>query len=76
VTAGFDPLRDEGEAYADAMRAAGGEVKLVRFAGLLHGFANMITVSPACRTALEQVADHTRAMLERESYGGTEIDAD
>ena len=38
VTAEFDPLRDEGEAYADALTSAGGEARAVRYNGLVHDF--------------------------------------
>jgi acetyl esterase len=38
ATAGFDPLRDEGRAYADRMRAAGVPVEYVCAQGSLHGF--------------------------------------
>jgi acetyl esterase len=41
TTAGFDPLRDEGTAYADKMRAAGVAVEHVNVEGMVHGFFNM-----------------------------------
>jgi acetyl esterase len=63
VTAAFDPLRDEGEAYADALHAAGTPVLLRRFDGLVHAFINMVGVSPACRDALVEVAGTLRGLL-------------
>ncbi len=63
VTAGFDPLRDEGEAYAVALRDAGWLVATRRFTGLIHGFANAATVSRVSRDALIEVAGATRALL-------------
>jgi acetyl esterase len=63
VTAGFDPLRDEGEAYADALREHGVKVVLRRFPGLFHGFINSIGASPSSRDALVEVAGMTRALL-------------
>jgi acetyl esterase len=63
VTAGFDPLRDEGEAYAEALRAAGVPVLARRFRGLFHGFINATGASPSSRDALVEVAGMTRALL-------------
>jgi acetyl esterase len=69
VTAGFDPLRDQGEAYAEALRLAGAAVCAVRFGGLLHGFANMTGISRAARDAVLVVCGMLRAELAREPVG-------
>ena len=65
ITAGFDPLRDEGEAYADALRAAGNDVDLYRVPDLTHGFINLGSLSPAAHGALVRVASMVRARLEQ-----------
>ena len=47
-TAGFDPLRDEGEAYGEKLRAVGVDVKVKRYRSLSHGYLNLIgTVAAA-----------------------------
>jgi acetyl esterase len=63
VTAGFDPLRDEGEAYAEALNAAGSPATLRRFPSLIHAFVNLTNVSPSARDAVLEIAGATRAML-------------
>jgi acetyl esterase len=63
VTAAFDPLRDEGEAYAKALRDAGTPAALRRFPGFIHGFINAAGVSRTARDALVEIAGATRAMF-------------
>jgi acetyl esterase len=63
ATAGFDPLRDEGEAYAGRLREAGVRVALKRHPGLIHGFANMTAVSRSARAAMHEIAGALRMGL-------------
>ncbi len=59
ATAGFDPLRDEGRAYADKLAAAGTAVEHRCYGGLVHGFLHFAGPVPAARAAL---ADLTAAL--------------
>lgn len=56
VTAGFDPLLDEGKAYADKLREAGVPVEYVCEEGLIHAFANMVSIGTAAPRAMRRVA--------------------
>jgi acetyl esterase/lipase len=55
-TAGFDPLCDEGEEYAERMRAAGVKVALRHHPRLIHLFANLTAVSRSSRAAMLEAA--------------------
>jgi acetyl esterase len=63
ATAAFDPLRDEGEAYARALIDAGTPATLRRFPGFIHGFVSVAGVSRSSRDALVEMAGATRAMF-------------
>ncbi|MFD4182538.1 alpha/beta hydrolase [Rhodococcus sp. NPDC058514] len=63
VTAGFDPLRDEGDAYAAKLREAGVDVQHVREPGLIHSFANMVGVGRSGPEAMGRVAAALRRAL-------------
>lgn len=65
VTAGFDPLRDEGNEYAEAMRAAGVPVDLREYGSLIHAFANFFPLGGGSATATAEVISALRAHLSR-----------
>ncbi len=64
VTAGFDPLRDEGQAYAEALEAAGVRTRYRCQQGLIHGFVQMTGAIPAARRAVVQAAGELRAIFD------------
>ncbi len=55
ITAEWDPLRDEGEAFGDDLRAAGGVVTARRYLGMAHGFCSMPTLTPVAARAIGDV---------------------
>ena len=64
-TAWFDPLRDEGKAYADALRAAGVATKYHHGAGLIHGYFGLGEASQVARVEAQRVRADFKAMLNR-----------
>jgi acetyl esterase len=63
ITAQYDPLRDQGIAYADALRAAGNEVEMTLYEGLFHGFFGMLDQIDAARLAFDDAIAAVRAAV-------------
>lgn len=63
VTAACDPLRDEGEAFADRLRAARVAAECRRYAGMIHGFAGMPQLTPVASEAIAFVGARLAAAL-------------
>ncbi|WP_328529913.1 alpha/beta hydrolase [Nocardioides sp. NBC_00368] len=69
--AGFDPLHDDGTAYATALLEAGVPVEVTREAGLVHGYISYTAVSPTCRKATERLVASVAAALDRAEHTAT-----
>jgi acetyl esterase len=62
-TAEFDPMRDEGNAYAGKLVAAGVEVEHVCHDGMIHNFHAMGAILPQGRLVLNQIGEQVRRTL-------------
>lgn len=60
LTAQYDPLRDEGEAYAARLQEAGVAVKLVQYPGMIHAFIRRTRQFAQARAAVAEIADAVR----------------
>ena len=66
ITAEYDSLRDEGEAYAAALSAAGNQSSCTRYDGVIHGFVSAFEAVPEGNQALDQIAAELRSAFGRE----------
>jgi acetyl esterase len=66
ITAGFDPLRDEGIAYAEKLDAAGVSVTHVHYPGMIHGFFSLRGLIPKAREAVAAAGAAVRAAVTTE----------
>ena len=65
ITAEFDPLRDEGEAYGAKLAAAGVEVTTSRYDGMIHAFFTLGAMIPAAKLAMDEATTALRSALSR-----------
>jgi len=63
VTAGFDPLRDEGRAYGDRLREAGVAVVYREYPGQIHAFVSLTKAIPQGMACTLEIADYLRRQL-------------
>lgn len=66
LTAEYDPLRDEGEAYAERLRQSGVEATVTRYDGMIHGFTRRTSLYAQAQTALDEVAAHIRRAVKHD----------
>jgi acetyl esterase len=63
ITAEFDPLRDQGKAYADKLEAAGVQVTHTNYDGMVHAFFQLSPLCDAGKAAITQIAEAAKAAL-------------
>lgn len=65
ITAEFDPLRDEGEAYGEKLKSAGIDVVATRYKGVTHGFINMDKFSSKADAAINQICLYLQSEFQK-----------
>jgi acetyl esterase len=70
VTAEFDPLRDEGEQYAQRLRDAGVDAITSRYDGMIHGFYGLDSIFDSAKRATAETVTALRDALSKQSVSG------
>lgn len=63
ITAEYDPLRDEGEAYAEKLKSAGVDVVCKRYAGMIHGFIRSASIIDKGKEAIIETSQFLKRIL-------------
>jgi acetyl esterase len=63
LTAEYDPLRDEGEAYAERLKSEGVDVTCTRYDGVIHGFFSFADFLDKGKAAVKQAGDAVRGAI-------------
>ncbi len=72
ITAEYDPLRDEGEIFAEKLRGSGVPVGLSRYGGVNHGFMFWVGVVDKAGAAMNEAGDWLRGVFAQKHVAGTE----
>lgn len=60
ITAERDPLRDEGNAYAERLREAGVEVRHTEYLDMPHGFTSLVGLHASARQSVAEIVEFAR----------------
>lgn len=75
ITSEYDPLRDEGEAYGEALKAAGNRVEIHRLLNSVHGFIAYPPYLEPLETTYKMINDFLDDRAEEDDYGGKRMDS-